>query len=136
MRIALFVEKGKELMDSVARRKAGKYTPLIFVFLGGGVAGLLCGMFMVPPVMYEDITFSRVPSCMNAVIDETNKTLSNGFFKTGTLTGGRVVGSSKGTKYHFPWCPGASQIKEENKIWFTTEKDAQDAGYTKAGNCE
>lgn len=49
---------------------------------------------------------------------------------------GGVVVSKNGTKYHFPWCAGAGQIKEENKVWFRTEVDAQSAGYTKAGNCQ
>lgn len=49
----------------------------------------------------------------------------------------RVVASKSSTsmKYHFTWCPGAKQIKEENKLWFATEADAQKAGYTLAGNC-
>ncbi|MCR4274801.1 MAG: hypothetical protein NUW02_02000 [Candidatus Campbellbacteria bacterium] len=49
---------------------------------------------------------------------------------------GGVVVSKNGTKYHFPWCAGAGQIKEENKVWYASEKDAQSAGYTKAGNCQ
>jgi bifunctional ADP-heptose synthase (sugar kinase/adenylyltransferase) len=49
---------------------------------------------------------------------------------------GGVVVSKNGTKYHFPWCAGAGQIKEENKVWYTTEQDAISAGYTKAGNCQ
>ena len=49
----------------------------------------------------------------------------------------RVVASKSSTtkKYHFTWCAGAKQIKEENKLWFPTEVDAQKAGYTLAGNC-
>ncbi len=47
-----------------------------------------------------------------------------------------IVASKHGSKYHFPWCPGARTIKEENKIWFATEKDAEQAGYTKAQNCQ
>lgn len=50
--------------------------------------------------------------------------------------GGRVVASKNGTKYHHPWCAGASQIKEENKIWYETEQQAQQAGLTKAKNCQ
>lgn len=49
---------------------------------------------------------------------------------------GGVVVSKNGTKYHFPWCPGAGQIKEENKVWYPDESAAQSAGYTKAGNCQ
>lgn len=49
---------------------------------------------------------------------------------------GKYVGSRKGTKYHLPWCPGASQMKEENKVWFATEAEAKAAGYTPAANCK
>ncbi|MEK7536951.1 MAG: hypothetical protein AAB584_00690 [Patescibacteria group bacterium] len=49
----------------------------------------------------------------------------------------RVVASKKSTsgKYHFLWCPGAKQIKEENKLFFNSEKEAISAGYSLAGNC-
>ena len=46
------------------------------------------------------------------------------------------VASRSGTKYHLPWCPGAKQIKEENKVWFATKADAEKAGYTPASNCK
>jgi len=46
------------------------------------------------------------------------------------------VGSKNGTKYHLPWCPGAKQMKEENKIWFQTKEKAEAAGYTPAANCK
>ena len=51
-------------------------------------------------------------------------------------SGGTVVGSKNGTKYHLPWCSGAKRIKEENKIWFASIQEAEKAGYTKAGNCK
>lgn len=49
----------------------------------------------------------------------------------------RVVVSKKSTskKFHYLWCPGAKQIKEENKIYFDSEEEAVAAGYTLAGNC-
>ncbi len=46
------------------------------------------------------------------------------------------IGSKNGTKYHLPWCPGAKQIKEENKIFFTSKSEAEDAGYTPSANCK
>lgn len=46
-----------------------------------------------------------------------------------------VVTSKNSNKYHFLWCPGAKQIAEKNKIIFTSEKEAQAAGYILAGNC-
>jgi hypothetical protein len=49
---------------------------------------------------------------------------------------GLLVASKSGTKYHFPWCSGASQITEKNKIWFDSYEEAQKAGYTAASNCK
>ncbi|MBI2100907.1 MAG: hypothetical protein HYT47_02725 [Candidatus Vogelbacteria bacterium] len=50
-------------------------------------------------------------------------------------TGGQVVGSKNGSKYHYPWCSGAERIKEENKIWFFSAAAAKRAGYAPAANC-
>lgn len=46
-----------------------------------------------------------------------------------------VVASRNGTKYHLPSCPGAKQIKPENKITFSSPKEAEAAGYEPASNC-
>lgn len=51
-------------------------------------------------------------------------------------TEGQLVGSSGGTKYHFPWCSGAKTISEANKIYFTSKEDAESRGYTPASNCK
>ncbi len=46
------------------------------------------------------------------------------------------VGSRNGTKFHLLTCPGASQIKEENKVYFSSKQDAYSKGYTEAANCK
>jgi hypothetical protein len=46
-----------------------------------------------------------------------------------------VVASKTGSKYHFPHCPGAKQIKEVNKLTFSSPQEAERAGYTLASNC-
>lgn len=51
-------------------------------------------------------------------------------------TSGEVVGSKNGTKYHYPWCAGASQIAEKNKILFNSIEEARAKGYTPALNCK
>ena len=48
----------------------------------------------------------------------------------------KVVASISGARYHYPWCAGASQIKDTNKIIFNTPEDAKNAGYLKAKNCK
>lgn len=47
-----------------------------------------------------------------------------------------VVASKNGTKYHYPWCAGAKQISEKNKITFSSIEEAKKAGYTPASNCK
>jgi len=47
----------------------------------------------------------------------------------------KYVASKSGTKYHFLTCPGAKQIKEDNKIYFNSTAEAESAGYTPASNC-
>lgn len=52
-----------------------------------------------------------------------------------TPTTSPYVGSKSGTKYHLVTCPGAKQIKLENKIYFKTVQEAEASGYSKAANC-
>lgn len=46
-----------------------------------------------------------------------------------------VVVSKNGTKYHLPWCPGAKQMNENNKVYYANTAEAEAAGYSAAGNC-
>ena len=46
-----------------------------------------------------------------------------------------IVASNRGTKYYYTWCSGAKQLKEENKIYFKTEADAEARGLELAKNC-
>lgn len=48
---------------------------------------------------------------------------------------GVVYGSTSGKTYYFPWCTAGGRIKEENKRWFSSTKEANAAGYTRAKNC-
>jgi len=48
---------------------------------------------------------------------------------------GDYIASKSGTRYHHISCPGAKQIKEENKLFFATPAEAEAAGYTRAANC-
>lgn len=55
---------------------------------------------------------------------------------TASATQGQYVASKNGTKYHLPWCPGALQINDANKIWFDSKESAEKAGYAPASNCK
>ena len=62
--------------------------------------------------------------------------ITEGPIKTIPEAGATVVGSIKGTKYHYLYCPGAKQISEANKITFKNAAAAESAGYTLALNCK
>lgn len=48
---------------------------------------------------------------------------------------GKFVGSVKSNKFHFPDCPYAKKIKDENEIWFDSIEDAEKQGYVAAKCC-
>lgn len=47
----------------------------------------------------------------------------------------QIVGNKNSKIYHYPWCSGAKNMKEENKIIFNSAEEAKNAGYIPAGNC-
>jgi hypothetical protein len=49
---------------------------------------------------------------------------------------GNFVASQTGSAYYALWCAGASRIKQENKVFFTTKEEAEQAGYAPAKNCK
>lgn len=50
--------------------------------------------------------------------------------------GGLYVASRSGNAYFFPWCAGAANIAAANRVWFTSEASARNAGYAPAKNCK
>lgn len=46
------------------------------------------------------------------------------------------VASKTGTKYYPAGCGGIDRIKPDNRVYFATEKDAQDKGYTRTDTCK
>jgi deoxyribonuclease-1 len=50
---------------------------------------------------------------------------------------GSIIGNRKSQVYHLALgCPGYGQVSEKNQVSFTSESEAQAAGYRKAGNCK
>lgn len=70
--------------------------------------------------------FGTVSQSFNTPVGEsagtslTNQSSAKGLF----------VASRGGTKYYWPWCSWAERIKEENKVWFNSEAEARQAGYS------
>ena len=47
----------------------------------------------------------------------------------------QIIASRNGVRFYYQHCPGLNRIREENKVFFNSEKEAEDAGYTIANNC-
>ena len=89
------------------------------------------------PIKIEKANFQEIFGGQNAnkLIDPNDPNQTEN--RAGEKIDFRVVASKKSTsmKYHFLWCPGAKQIREENKVYFNSEREAVSAGYSLAGNC-
>lgn len=87
-----------------------------------------------PDLVVESSSQTLVEKSDPVVVSDTPS--DSGKVKGVSLVGeGKYVASKSGTKFHYPWCPGASQIKDSNQIWFDTKDAATAAGYGPAGNC-
>lgn len=89
---------------------------------------LLIGIFSfaLGKLSERDIQFTLAPINQTGAIEFKEASASSTVY---------FVASKNGSKYHLPWCPGTSQIKEENELRFTSKEAAEAAGYTPAANC-
>lgn len=119
----------------------------LLILLAVALGAFACGRLSVidtsiSPVAIENAFVleadvqTRTTSASSSPSNTVVKTPEEGRVASPSVQAGSVVVSKNGEKYHHPWCSGARAIKEENKIWFTSEADALAAGYTKAGNCK
>ena len=158
MNIHDFLYKVKELKDSHNTREI--YTICLILVVGFGSFGL--GRLSK---LEEGKTSIRIEQASAAVLSTTPSSLRGGAesappapegragrqgspellpkpssFKeegvTPLASGGQVVASKSGGKYHFPWCSGAQRISGANKIYFSSIEEARKAGYTPASNCK
>jgi methylphosphotriester-DNA--protein-cysteine methyltransferase len=47
-----------------------------------------------------------------------------------------VVGNKRSRVYHAPTCRGVAVMKPENRADFPSEAAAEEAGYSRAGDCQ
>jgi hypothetical protein len=85
---------------------------------------------IIYPPNYEQMLTANVSQSLNGDI---KKGSGNNFNLDSNKT---ILASKNGTKYYFTWCSGVSRIKEENKIWFATEQEAQMRGLAKSATCK
>lgn len=48
----------------------------------------------------------------------------------------QIIGNKNSHKYFFKTCGTTNSIKEVNRVYFSSEQEAQNAGFVLAGNCQ
>lgn len=101
------------------------------------VALLSFGIGRLSVVEKEPIRIEYDPSLSTNIEAPNPKQAQSSNIKTGQTANviDVVIGSKNGTRYHYGHCPGTKQIKEGNKIVFSSVQEAEAAGYSLAGNC-
>ena len=65
-----------------------------------------------------------------------SKSLSTSNVDSGIKADKIFVASRNGKKYYYAWCESANVIEEQNRVWFSTQAEAEKAGYQPAANCK
>lgn len=105
---------------------------LVFVIICVALIGFGLGRLSAISERKTPITIENTQSNVSAAATTTYDVVAYDVVAEEKL----YVASKNGTKYHYPWCSGAQNIKEENKIWFSAKEEAEKAGYSPAANCK
>lgn len=134
----MLTEYGQKVKSWLVENKQDLYTAFIIFLVGLGSFGLgrLSVVWPVkePLKIKETNNLPKVGSAASKEVDVT-KTEKAAVLPINTSLKGKFVASKSGISFHYPWCPGALKIKEENKIWLDTKEEAESRGYKPAGNC-
>ncbi|MFH1048074.1 MAG: hypothetical protein V1732_00230 [Patescibacteria group bacterium] len=109
-------------------QKSNKYLPyaiFLVVFLIGLGIGLLINNSEPSQIIIDKNIKIGLPNSNNGQVVDTNNYKILGNF----------LASINGEAYYPKDCAAANRIKEENRIWFNTKKEAESQGYRPAQNC-
>ena len=115
--------------------------PLYLVF---GLIGLMSGLFIW--LIWQLVLLNNSYNLSNRPIlieksqrvgEISQETTATHFTTAKTYPKNFYIAASKtGTKYYYQNCAGLNRIKSENLTFFTSERQAEGAGYTLAKNCQ
>lgn len=106
----------------------------VIAFCLGRVSGLQEKRELVRVYTSPPISLTNNPLNPPYIKGETGQTAAVGASMVGKSES--VVASKNSTKYHYPWCAGAKQISDKNKVTFDSIESARAKGYTPASNCK
>jgi len=108
----------------------------LFIIVGVGIGSFGLGRLSVYNIGNEDI-INDVPSSTNSILMKDTIIKENDINAIQIVQNKekKYVASKNGKMYYSLGCSGASRIKLENQIWFSTSLDAEKSGYSKSTSC-
>ena len=119
----------------LARRGGGDNTELYLTAVIVLVAVISFGLGRLSKIREEKTPITIENAKENTQIGESKPLLTSNIdneIKTDKI----FVASRNGKKYYYAWCDAAKTIKEQNRVWFSTQAEAEKAGYQPAANCK
>lgn len=110
------------------------YTVAVIILVGLSSFGL--GRLSVIKGQNSHINIEKKSVLDSLVVDKQSGLVADAVPDNGAVKSGQYVASRNGSKYYFPWCGGANNISEANKIWFKSTEEAKSKGYVPASNCK
>ena len=121
----------------LARRGGGDNTELYLTAVIVLVAVISFGFGRLSKIREEKTPITIENAKENTQIGESKPLLTSNVDKTNSSATSKIfVASRNGKKYYYAWCESANVIKEQNRIWFSTQAEAEKAGYQPAANCK
>ena len=128
------MEKIKQFVSGTMLSDKGKDILVVIIVITVGL-----GCFELGRLSKENDAPSNSSTIENQPADVVSTTSASAIdtSKTATtdISGKNFFASSRGSKYYPLNCPAGKNIKESNKVYFTTGKEAEAAGYTLSSSC-
>lgn len=132
------MEKIKQFIESDKGKDILTVLIVILVGLGSFELGRLSkeGANSGIQIEYMDPSSFKSASQSGAVIKSIDDYASQPVFSTPTNSDKNYFASSRGSKYYPAGCSAGKSLKEENRIYFATGDEAEQAGYELSSSCQ
>lgn len=111
----------------------------LFIVVGVGIACFGFGRLSTLSTTRQHslpVVISGQAAQAGASVSSGKTTVSTTELSTESSIEKKYVASKNGKLYYPSSCKASNRIKEENRVWFGTEKDAAQAGYTPSPSCK
>ena len=133
------MQKIKSILNNYIESEKGKDILIIFIVVLVGIVSFYLGRLSKESsqdglkIEYKSQEASAIGSSEeNKPIIELNPSISE---RTQKDTLGKYFASKRGKKYYPIECSAGKTIKQENRIYFSTTQEAENAGYSLSSSC-